>query len=255
MFRNLACDLVGPETLPSELKVGPAREKRRAPWPLAPLPDEIPLRFEIPLSVADGRPSSCAAGKARIRYLLCAVAACGEPDGEAFTVRSAQEVTLVAPLDPATLPLPALPLPLVAHAALAATPAPSHDSPDPPVLDNDGAVLLTATLRRARWAAGLPLFVHVAVANCSRRPVRRLELALERTLIVLSQSSVDPDRVERKTVARRRFRTGRRRHRSAAPGAWDGIEPKKRDERIWMLQVPKGLVTVPAGTLTAQCGE
>ena len=276
VFHNLAVDVAGPNTLPPELTLAPPGVASHAPWAIEASTDPTVLPFSIPFGLADAGPPSCAAGRARVRYLLCCVAACTEADGALFSVRDAREVTVVAPLNRESLPsLPnnrplrsfrfglsltlfrlandnarlTLPAPLTAQAALVAAPTPSHNSFGTSTDDSDGTVILTASLRRGCWFAGLSLFLDVAIVNPSRQRVRSLELALERTTTILSNKFKMGDLVKTKVVMRRRFGAAWKQRRWSPSRAWEGMGPKTRDERTWILDVPKGQATVVAGAL------
>ena len=245
VFYNIAIDLLDPNTAPPS---GPSSISTGAPWPLRAANGIQTLPFRVPLPLAGPGPPPCTAGRARIRYRLCVSVACRAAGGGRFAVRDARDVAVVAPLDPDRVARsPLRTLPAVRHAL----PAARRLSRASSVLSTNGpdaGVRLTATVRRDRWVAGLPLFVDVAVTNGGARRVRRLDLALEQTRTVFSH--VVEGVVEQATtrmVGRQRFHAGWIARGLWANPAHDQPGPETRDERTWMMDIPRRLATVPPG--------
>ena len=109
---------------------------------------------------------------------------------------------------------------------------------------------LTARLNREVWASGMSLFVDLLISNRSRKTVKKVNLLLERTVMLFHHAPAEitrgvqrhsrlPDRVIKKVVTANTIE--RTKH------GWHGISPHSKDERTWLLDIPSFLSTIPTG--------
>ena len=117
---------------------------------------------------------------------------------------------------------------------------------------------LTALLHREVWASGMSLFVDLQISNRSQKFIKRINLSLERTVMLFYHTPAEiskgvqrhsrlPDRVV-KRIATARI-TEKSKH------GWHGIAPHAKDDRTWLLDIPPGLATIPTGKSLNCCQQ
>lgn len=115
---------------------------------------------------------------------------------------------------------------------------------------------LRASVRRATWTSGAPLYADVHVSNGTTKTVKSVELLLEKVTSIFHRSAPGtgtgtgtgdlrlPDSTEKQIVARRRTKASS----SASDNtAWPGLLPHSQEEWTCALDVPTRLVTVETG--------
>lgn len=110
-------------------------------------------------------------------------------------------------------------------------------------------VTLTVSLNRDVWVSGMSLFADLDIWNRSKKTIKKVTMALERTITFYDHAAAEavgsqrysriPDRILRKTMATKVVK------RSAY--GWRGIPSQSKDRRTWMLDVPTGLATIITG--------
>ena len=109
---------------------------------------------------------------------------------------------------------------------------------------------LTALLNREVWASGMSLFVDLHISNRSRRTVKRVNILLERTIMLFYHAPTEmikgvrrhsrlPDRVLKKIVTANAVEKSK--------DGWHGIGPHSQDQKLWLLDIPPNLATIPTG--------
>ncbi|EME50233.1 hypothetical protein DOTSEDRAFT_109486, partial [Dothistroma septosporum NZE10] len=111
-------------------------------------------------------------------------------------------------------------------------------------------VKLTAGLHRQVWVSGSSIFVDVHIANKHRKPVRRLELTLERDILsyrhaapaTYGRSSAQDrifDNKERTVLTKSTFKAG--------TVGWNGVDAHTSDTRTCELELPRGHANIRCG--------
>lgn len=203
-------------------------------WTLKPSISALPFMLSLPL---DTGPPPFQSKQANIRFLLCATATIRDA-GKHYRVRTSLDINVVPTYDPERA-LASLPSPLVASDEL--------------YLQRWGTIEtlnLTAGLYRQVWVSGSSIFVDVYVSNKTHKPVKRVELALERAVLCYKHAaaatvekatgqariSESSDRIVLAKSVQRHDREG-----------YNGTEAYTSDARTCELQVPRGHATVKCG--------
>jgi hypothetical protein len=209
-------------------------------WTLVPSTSALPFMVSLPL---DTGPPPFKSKQASIRFFLCATALIRDT-GTHYRVRVLQEVQVLPTYDPEKA-LISLPTPLTATDELTI-----------PRMEGSERVRITAGLHRQVWVSGSTVFVDVHIINKSRKPVKRLDLNLERNVLcykyaaagmrekVAGQARVFESNTQT-MVAESSLRTG--------VNAWNGVEPHTSHTRTCDLELPRGHATVRCGKYFEVC--
>lgn len=113
---------------------------------------------------------------------------------------------------------------------------------------------LKAGVHRKTWVSGTPLYVDIVITNGTTKPVRRVELRLQKAVTFYGHSAAEvdaeiqehlrmPDKTQKQVVAKhdRKANTRWARH------GWSGTPPQSQEESTCMLEVPTGLATIDTG--------
>lgn len=195
------------------------------------------LAFMVSLPLEPG-PPPFQSKKASIRYLLCATALINDA-GKHYRVRVSQEVHILPTYDPDKA-LTSLASPLTASDELRL----AH-------FGRSEHVKLTAGVHRQVWVSGSSVFVDVHIANKSHKPVKRLELSLERNILCYKHA---PASTREKSISAARIFENKEQaiinRLVLKPGAqsWSGgVGPYSSETRTYELELPRGHATVHCG--------
>lgn len=203
-------------------------------WTLKPSISALPFMLSLPL---DTGPPPFQSKKANIRFLLCATATVRDA-GKHYRVRVSHDINVVPTYDPERA-LASLPSPLVACDMLS--------------LQRWGTIetlKLTAGLYRQVWVSGSSIFVDMHVSNKTYKPVKRVELALERAVLCYKHAAAAT--MEKATGQARisessdRLILAKSIQKQDCEG-WNGTKAYTSDARTCELQVPRGHATVKCG--------
>jgi hypothetical protein len=203
-------------------------------WTLKPSISALPFMLSLPL---DTGPPPFTSKQAKIRFLLCVTATIRDA-GKRYRVRTSQDIYVVPTYDPERA-LTSLPSPLVASNELS--------------LQRWGTVEtlnLTAGLYRQVWVSGSSIFVDLHVSNKTRKPVKRVELSLERDILCYRHAAAAT--LERTSGQARisesndRLVLAKSTHRNGCDG-WSGTEAYTSDARTCELPISRGHATVKCG--------
>lgn len=203
-------------------------------WSLAPSCSALPFMISLPL---DTGPPPFQSKHASIRFMLT-VTALVRDSGRHYRVRTSQDVQVLPTYDPEKA-LTSLSSPLTASDELRIPRAAGQES-----------LRMTAGLHRQVWVSGSSIFVDVHVLNKCRRPVKKLELTLERDILCYKhaaaatrEKSAGQARIfesnERSILVRSSFKAG--------TAGWHGVEASTADIRTCELELPRGHGTVRCG--------
>jgi hypothetical protein len=203
-------------------------------WTLAPSNSALPFMVSLPL---DTGPPPFQSKHANIRFLLCATALIRDA-GKHYRVRTSQPISVLATYDPEKA-LTSLPSPLTATDELTIRHFGRCES-----------VILTAGLHRQVWVSGSSIFVDVHLANKSHKPVRKLELSLERDILCYKHA---PAATREKSASQARIFENNeqamitRTSLKAGLQGWNGVEAHESETRTCELPLPRGHATVRCG--------
>jgi hypothetical protein len=203
-------------------------------WPLAASSTLLPFMISLPLETG---PPPFQSKHASIRFLL-SVTAMIRDTGKSYKVRTSQDIQVLSTYDPEKA-LTSLPSPLTAA-----------DEFIMARLHGLESVRVTAGLHRQVWVSGGSIFVDVHISNRTQRPIKKLELTLERDILcykhaaaaTMEKSAVQArifESNDRTILARSLFKTG-------AVG-WNGVDAHATDMRTCELELPRGHATVRCG--------
>lgn len=203
-------------------------------WTLKPSLSALPFMLSLPL---DTGPPPFSSKQANIRFLLCVTMTIRDA-GKHYRVRTSHDICVVPTYDPERA-LTSLPSPLIASDELS--------------LQRWGAVEtlnLTAGLYRQVWVSGGSIFVDLHISNKTHRPVKRVDLSLERAVLCYKHAAAAT--LEKMSSQVRISETSERlilaktSQRHDCDG-WSGTEVYTSDARTCELQVPRGHATVKCG--------
>lgn len=203
-------------------------------WALLPSSSSLPFMVSLPL---DTGPPPFQSKHASIRFMLCVTALINDA-GKHYRVRASQEVQVLPTYDPEKA-LTSLHSPLTASDELPMPRAGGFES-----------VQITAGLHRQVWVSGSTIFVDVPISNKSNKPVKRLDLSLERDILCYKYPAATTR--ERSTGHARIFESNHQNMivlsstRSGQHG-WNGVEPHESETRTSDLELPRGHATVRCG--------
>jgi hypothetical protein len=203
-------------------------------WTLKPSISALPFMLSLPL---DTGPPPFASKQAKIRFLLCVTATIRDA-GKRYRVRTSQDICVVPTYDPEKA-LTSLPSPLIASDELS--------------LQRWGTVEtlnLTAGLYRQVWVSGSSIFVDLHVSNKTHKPVKRVELSLERNILcyrhAVAATLEKTSGQARISESNDRLILTKSTHRNDCDG-WSGTEAYTPDARTCELLIPRGHATVKCG--------
>lgn len=203
-------------------------------WTLAPSTSALPFMISLPL---DTGPPPFQSRNANIRFLLCVTALIGDT-GKHYRVRTSQDICVLATYDPEKA-LTSLSSPLTAI-----------DEISIPRFGRCDTLKVTAGLHRQVWVSGSSIFVDVHIANRTHKPVKRLELTLERDILCYKhapagtrEKSASQARIfesnEQSIITRSSLKPGQQR--------WNGVQQHTSETRTCELELPRGHATVRCG--------
>ena len=235
-FIAVGTDLIDTDHPPPSNMVEPANPLATDEkfWTLSPSTSSLPFMVSLPL---DTGPPPFQSKSANIRFLLCATALIRDA-GKHYRVRTSQDVCILPTYDPEKA-LTSLPSPLTAVDEL--------------ILRRFGrceSVKLTAGLHRQVWVSGSSIFVDVHIANKSHKPLKHLDLYLERDILCYKHS---PAGTKEKSASQARIFESNDQSAIAQSSAksgiqgWNGIEPNSSETRTCELELPRGHATVRCG--------
>lgn len=203
-------------------------------WSMAPSCSALPFMISLPL---DTGPPPFQSKHATIRFLL-SVTALVRDAGKHYRVRTSQDVYVLPTYDPEKA-LTSLPSPLTAADELYLSRLTGQES-----------LKVTAGLHRQVWVSGSSIFVDVHISNKCRKPVRKLELSLERDILCYKHAAAAT--MEKSASQARIFESNEqtiltRSICKAGAGGWNGVEPHTSDTRTCELELPRGHATVRCG--------
>lgn len=203
-------------------------------WCLVPSCSALPFMISLPL---DTGPPPFHSRHAAIRFMLAVTAVIREA-GKHYRVRTSQDVHVLPTYDPEKA-LTSLPSPLTAS-----------DELSMPRSITAETLKITAGLHRQVWVSGSSIFVDVHVVNRCRKPVKKLELTLERDILFYKHAAAAT--LEKSAGQARIFESNEQTVLAKSllkPGTagWHGIEPYMSDTRTCELELPRGHGTVRCG--------
>lgn len=204
-------------------------------WSMAPSCSALPFMISLPL---DTGPPPFHSRHVSIRFLLC-VTALVRDAGKHYRVRTSQDVHILPTYDPEKA-LTSLPSPLTASDEIFMSRSGGHET-----------LKITAGLHRQVWVSGSSIFVDVHISNKSRKPVKKLELTLERNILCYRHAAAAT--MEKSAGQARVFETNEqtilaRSICKPTSSGWNGVEPHTSDTRTCELELPRGHGTVRCGT-------
>lgn len=203
-------------------------------WTLTPSISSLPFMISLPL---DTGPPPFQSRNANIRFLLCATALINDA-GKHYRVRTSQDISVIATYDPEKA-LTSLSSPLTAV-----------DEISIPRFGRCDTLKVTAGLHRQVWVSGSSIFVDVHIANKTHKPVKRLELILERDILCYKHA---PASTREKSASQARIFESNEQsvitRSSLKPGqqGWNGLEQLASETRTCELEIPRGHATVRCG--------
>nr|POE88140.1 uncharacterized protein CFP56_11369 [Quercus suber] len=210
-------------------------------WRLVSSTSTLPFILTLPLDTGSP-PFQCV--KASITFLLSATAFV-RLDGRPYRpVRSSQELQILPTYDPEKA-LTCLQNPLTVF-----------EEYYPPKSDGRENVKLTAGLHRQVWLSGSSIFVDVHICNRTRKAIRRLDLELERNILIYKHApttsrarTANHIRIfednQRSIVATHSFRSG--------SNKWSGVAAYNSETRTYDLELPRGHATIQCGRYFEVC--
>jgi hypothetical protein len=203
-------------------------------WSLKPSVSALPFMLSLPL---DTGPPPFTSKQAKIRFLLCVTATIRDA-GKRYRVRTSLDICVVPTYDPERA-LTSLPSPLIASDELSLQRWSTVET-----------LNLTAGLYRQVWVSGGSIFVDLHISNKTHKPVKRVELSLERDVLCYKHAAAA---TLEKTSGQARISESNDRmilaksiHREDYDG-WRGTEAYISDARTCELLVPRGHATVKCG--------
>lgn len=203
-------------------------------WCLAPSCSALPFMISLPL---DTGPPPFQSKHAQIRFMLSATALIRD-SGKHYRVRTSQDVQVLPTYDPEKA-LTSLTSPLTASDEICVSRPTGQE-----------VLRVTAGLHRQVWVSGSSIFVDVHISNKTHKPVKKLDLTLERDILCYKhvaaatlEKSAGQARIfesnEQAILARATFKPGL--------SGWHGVEPHTSDTRTCELELPRGHGTVRCG--------
>jgi hypothetical protein len=203
-------------------------------WPLASTTTMLPFIISLPL---DTGPPPFQSKHASIRFLLTATVLIRDT-GKHYRIRTSQDIHVLSTYDPEKA-LTSLPSPLTATDEFIIARMHGLES-----------VRLTAGLHRQVWVSGGSIFVDVHTSNKTQKPIKKLELTLERDILCYKHAAAAT--LEKSAVQARIFESNARSILARSlfkPGTvgWNGVDAHASDMRTCELELPRGHATVRCG--------
>ncbi|KAI6833693.1 hypothetical protein KC332_g4312 [Hortaea werneckii] len=203
-------------------------------WTLMPSTSTLPFMVSLPL---DTGPPPFRSKHACIQFTLSVTALVCDA-GKLYRVRTSQSVDVLPTYDPEKA-LTSLPSPLTASDELLLPRAGGME-----------CIKVTAGLHRQVWVSSSTIFVDVHISNRSHKPVKRLDLSLERDILCYKHAAASTR--ERSAGQARIFESN---HQSliamssirVGQSGWNGVAPNTSDTRTCDLKLPRGHATVRCG--------
>ncbi|RMY75241.1 hypothetical protein D0863_02706 [Hortaea werneckii] len=203
-------------------------------WTLMPSTSTLPFMVSLPL---DTGPPPFRSKHACIQFTLSVTALVCDA-GKLYRVRTSQSVDVLPTYDPEKA-LTSLPSPLTASDELLLPRAGGME-----------CIKVTAGLHRQVWVSSSTIFVDVHISNRSHKPVKRLDLSLERDILCYKhaaastrENSAGQARIfesnHQSLIAMSSIRVGQ--------SGWNGVAPNTSDTRTCDLELPRGHATVRCG--------
>jgi hypothetical protein len=195
-------------------------------WSLTPSSSALPFIISLPL---DTGPPPFHSKHASIRFILSATALIRD-SGKLYRVRTSQDIHVLPTYDPEKA-LTSLPSPLTASDEISM---------------GMETLRVTAGLHRQVWVSGSSIFVDVHIINKWKRPVKKLDLILERA--ILCYKHVAAATLEKSAGQARIFESNEQSilTKSSFKTASE-IPPHTSDTRTCELELPRGHGTVRCG--------
>lgn len=185
VFLNLATELIDENNPPPHNMVDSQEQIGRDDpfWHLMPSITSLPFMMSLPLNVG---PPPFQSKIARIRYILC-VSLLIRDQGKQYIVRASDDISVLSVYDRMLNLAESTSATnhIVAEKALMSLPSPLTAS-DEWLKPRDASVevvRVTAGLHRQVWVSGTSIYVDVHIANNGRKPIKRIELQLERDIL------------------------------------------------------------------------
>ncbi|KAF2718311.1 hypothetical protein K431DRAFT_231119 [Polychaeton citri CBS 116435] len=203
-------------------------------WPLLPSASSLPFMVSLPL---DTGPPPFQSKHARIRFLLAATAVIKD-SGKQYLVRVSQDVHVLSTYDPEKA-LTSLPSPLTAKDELHLTRQRAVET-----------LKLIAGLHRQVWVSGGSIFADIHISNKTHKPVKRLELTLERDILCYKHAAASTR--EKSAGQARIFESNEQailaKHvMKHGHDGWAGLDPFTSETRTCALELPREHATVRCG--------
>ncbi|KAM3415566.1 hypothetical protein BST61_g9087 [Cercospora zeina] len=203
-------------------------------WSLLPSTSALPFMISLPL---DTGPPPFQSKHASIRFMLAVTAVIRET-GKHYRVRTSHDVHILPTYDPEKA-LTSLPSPLTASDELSFSRTAALET-----------LKVTAGLHRQVWVSGSSIFVDLHIVNKCYRPVRKLELTLERDILFYKHAAATT--LERSAGQARIFESNEqtiltKAQLKSGTAGWHGVEPHSCETRTCELEVPRGHATVRCG--------
>ncbi|KAI9720862.1 MAG: hypothetical protein M1812_002701 [Candelaria pacifica] len=203
-------------------------------WEMAPSTSDLPFLLNLPLNVG---PASFHSKHARIRYILC-VTIVIKVSGKQYWVRQSQDIAVLSVFDP--------------EKALVSLPSPLVASDEHIIRKGEGyeSIKITAGMHRQNWVSGTSIFVDVYIANNSHKTISRVEIQLERVILLYKHA---PASTTGKTASHLRISDGSEKKTigtTIVKGrtlGWKGLDPWCTDTRTFEVEVPRGHSSVKPG--------
>ncbi|PIB01178.1 hypothetical protein CB0940_01672 [Cercospora beticola] len=203
-------------------------------WSLLPSTSALPFMISLPL---DTGPPPFQSKHANIRFMLAATAVIRET-GKHYRVRTSHDVHVLPTYDPEKA-LTSLPSPLTASDELSLSRSAASET-----------LKVTAGLHRQVWVSGSSIFVDLHIVNKCCRPVRKLELTLERDILFYKHAAAMT--LEKSAGQARIFESNEqailtKTQLKSGTAGWHGVESHSSETRTCELEVPRGHATVRCG--------
>lgn len=201
---------------------------------LTPSTSSLPFMINLPL---DTGPPPFQSKHASIRFWLCATALISDA-GRHYRVRTSQQISVLSTYDP--------------EKALTSLPSPLNASDELPLtkFGRCETVRVTAGLHRQVWVSGSSIFVDVHISNKTHKPVKRIELSLERDILCYKHA---PAGTQQKSASQARIFESNDQAMIASSSlkvgtnGWTGVSAHSSELRTCELELPRGHATVRCG--------
>ncbi|KAF2668386.1 hypothetical protein BT63DRAFT_274752 [Microthyrium microscopicum] len=235
IFLNLATELIDHAHPPPHQMVTSLKQISPTDpfWLLAPSLSSLPFILNLPVDIG---PPSFQSKHARIRYTL-AVTILVRDQGKQYLVRSSQEISVLPVYDPEKA-LVSLPIPLTVSDEYTRS------------RDISQRIHVTAGLHRQVWVCGTSIFVDTRIENQMKKPIKRMELQVERNILFYKHTAATLERTvnqARVFDSNERIVLGKKLLKASPSSNWAGVAPGSTEIRTFDLELPRGNATVKCG--------